>query len=107
MVEFETCPDCSVEIGQNHLNDCDVTRCKVHGVQLFKCHLIKESENCMPTNFDGYFPGTQEAIKREWYVFQNSENKWEVCGPDHPEATPDINKVIKELTWDSQLEKYI
>jgi len=107
MPDFETCPDCRVEIGQTHLHDCDITRCKTHGVQFFKCHLVEESDMCVPTKFDGYFPGTQEATQRGWYVFQNNENKWEACGPDHADATPDINRVMKELTWTSDLEKFI
>jgi hypothetical protein len=107
MTEFEICPDCSVAIGETHLSGCDITRCKAHGVQLFKCHLMEESNACVPTKFDGFFPGTQEATERGWYVCQNIDKKWENCDSDHPEASPDINRVMKELIWDSQLEKYI
>ena len=107
MTDFDLCPDCYVAIGGTHLAGCDISRCKIHGVQLFKCLLIQESDSCGPTKFDGFFPGTLEAIERAWHVFQNDDNKWERCSSDHPDASPDINRVISELTWDSKLEKYV
>lgn len=107
MSEFEICPDCSVAIGESHQNVCGISRCKIHGVQLVTCQLIEESDECLPTLFDGYFPGTKEATERGWHVYQNHDNKWDKCSSDHPDSTPDINRVMKELNWDSQLEKYV
>jgi hypothetical protein len=107
MTEFNSCPDCGVSIGDIHQEGCDISRCKIHGNQLLKCLFLHESNDCRPTKFSGYFPGTEEAIERGWFSYLDKTKTWIKCEASHPEASPDINKVLIELEWNSEQEKFV
>ena len=107
MTEFNFCPDCNVSVQEIHFEGCDISRCKIHGSQLLKCRLLNQSNECSPTKFSGFFPGTEEAIKRGWYSYLDDDNTWQSCASTHPEASPDVNRVFTELKWDSQSERFI
>ena len=103
MADYETCPDCDVEIGKAHKKSCDVSRCKTHGLQLISCHM---PGGCAPTTFTGYFHGTEEAIERGWFSYLVRGQGWIPCDKDHEDAWPDLNRVMKELSWNSASERF-
>jgi hypothetical protein len=107
MTEFDLCPDCNVAIHETHVEVCDISRCKNHGIQLLKCRLLNGSNECSPTKFSGFFPGSEEAIKRGWYSYLDENKTWQSCESTHPGASPDINRVFTELKWDSKTERFI
>ena len=61
---------------------------------------------CAPTKFSGYWPGVEEAIERGWYYYVDDEKGLLHCGSDHEDALPDVNRVIAELSWSSESEKF-
>ena len=107
MVEFQSCPDCCAAIGTLHKEGCDISRCKIHGRQLFQCLLSQKADDCISTRFNGYYPGTLEAFERDWYTYLDENKTWTRCEANHPQAALDINRVMTELVWDSNQEKFI
>jgi hypothetical protein len=100
---FETCPDaaCGVAVGQLHLNDCNIARCKACGEQAFLCSLTAKHSS---TVFKGEFPGTSQAIERGWFVRMVDGEGWVQCLQTDPGARPDLNRLYSELNWNSELE---
>ena len=103
MTTYETCPKCDVAIGEIHENSCGVTRCKEHGFQRFSCPMPGKHT---PTKFTGFWPGTQEAIERGWYAYLDTKKGWTACDEDHADATPDLKRVMSQLRWNSESEKF-
>jgi hypothetical protein len=103
MEKFDRCPSCEVLVGFVHSDLCEISRCTLHGEQFYSC---SAPDNCFTTKFTGYYPGSEEAIERGWYCYQDANKKWVSCDEQHEGATPDINRVIKELSWNSLAERY-
>ena len=103
MTTYETCPKCDVSIGETHEDFCGVSRCKEHGYQRISCPM---PGGCSPTKFTGYWPGVQEAIERDWYYYAHVKKGATPCSGDHEGALPDLNRVVAELSWNSDSEKY-
>ena len=103
MTAYKNCPKCEVPIGETHEDFCGVSRCKNHGFQLISCPM---PGGCAPTKFTGYWPGVQEAIEKAWFYYVDEEKGVIHCGPEHEEALPDVNRVVTELSWNSESEKF-
>lgn len=103
MTAYKTCPKCDVSIGETHENTCGVSRCKNHGFQRISCPM---PGGCAPTKFSGYWPGVQEAVEKQWYYFVDEGKGVTPCSRDHEDALPDVNRVLAELTWNSESEKF-
>jgi hypothetical protein len=86
------CPRCEVPINSLHLNHCTVSRCKEHGGQRALCG--GEGKHS-PIIWKGEWPGTSEAISRNWF-YESADG----------DLLPDLNRVAIELTWNSELEIY-
>ena len=104
MKEFDRCPSCEIDDGKLHTQDCDISRCRKHGEQFLFCSGLV---GCSPTKFTGYYPGSEEAIERGWYVYRDTNKKWIACNEHQEGAMPDINRVIEELSWNSLAERYL
>lgn len=104
-VRFTTCPveSCGVTVGSRHSRVCTIARCKEHGEQFFSC--TKHGEHT-PSLFKGDYPGATEAIERGWFVRLAEGKGWVPCAQSDPQAMPDMNRVIMELTWDSVSETF-
>lgn len=104
-VAFTVCPvdGCEVAVGDRHKSFCTMARCKEHGYQLFSCALDAPHT---PSIFKGEFPGTSEATARGWFSRFDENEGWVECQQDHPDAMPDLNRVMSELVWSSDSESF-
>lgn len=104
-VRFATCPveSCGVTVGSRHSKVCTIARCKEHGDQFFSC---PNDGAHTPSLFRGDYPGATEAIERGWFSRFDQNEGWVACQSDHPDAMPDLNRVMTKLIWDSDLEKF-
>jgi len=89
------CTDCGAELMHAHEEGCDVARCTWTGMQRIGCG---ETHNHGADIWDGVWPGTSAAVEYGWYSY--FANGWHRCGPGHPQATPDLNRVPLECDWD-------
>lgn len=103
MTVYKNCPNCEVPIGETHEGFCGVSRCKNHGFQRISCPM---PGGCAPTKFSGYWPGVEEAIERGWYYYVDEEKGLIHCDSNHEDALPDVDRVIVELSWNSESEKF-
>lgn len=87
-----TCPSCGVAVGRKHGRDCDIALCKTHGERRVEC--FGEGRHAA-TTYWGVHPGTVEALKRQWTYTRAGREE------------PDINRVIIELAWDPDSERYV
>jgi len=56
--------------------------------------------------FKGDYPGATEAIERNWFVRLIEGKGWVSCASNEPQAMPDLNRVMIELKWNTQSEKF-
>jgi hypothetical protein len=85
------CPSCRTPIGKVHKAGCAVGRCKSHGESRDQC---MGSGRHASTTYWGVYPGTIEAIKRGWIVKSRGA------------TTPNLNRVLTQLTWDPANEQF-
>lgn len=104
-VRFTTCPveSCGVSVGSRHSKVCSIARCKEHGDQFFSC--ANDGEHT-PSLFKGDYPGAKEAIERGLFVRLVEGKGWVPCAQDDPQAMPDLNRVMIELKWNTDLEQF-
>ena len=101
------CHDCNVKPGGTHHPGCDTERCSVCGGQAIGgCeHTVNvqpgvEEHDPHKARWTGTYPGTLEAIRLGLFCWENFKLKdpalpwWNPCGPEHPEAVPDLNTYI-------------
>lgn len=119
------CNDCGTEPGTAHGGNCDVARCTRTGMQRISCGIGTPSfdgaaltgwaefdphpgEDCGEDIWTGQWPGEADAIRLGWwsYFVPNGDPSWVRCGPDHPEATPDLNRLAIDGTWNRELLRW-
>ena len=107
------CSDCGVEPGQPHVPGCDVARCLYAGMQRISCdsgawraYGPEEEgdeppddfhEDCGEDVWTGEFPGVEDCRRLGFWCYWDDDappgRKWVRCGPDHPGAGPDLNRL--------------
>jgi primosomal protein N' len=103
----KTCPDCGVNPGELHEDNCDVARCKNCGWQLLFHDNCDDPEN---TTWTGEWPGVAEC--KEFDLWSYFGPPWIVCKADHPQAVEDLNTLLVmavkgEVIWDRGKERFV
>jgi hypothetical protein len=96
------CQDCGAQLGTAHEYGCDVARCPRTGTQQLACDRLHE---CGADIWDGVWPGTSAAVEYGWY--SHLDHGWQPCGPEHPQAVPDLNRVPLECDWNPQRKAWV
>jgi len=119
------CPDCSAEVGENHMTNCDVERCPACGGQALQC-LSDDTGKLMCSNtdtevkedelikWDGTWPGKEDCQRlgfwckwtSKWEI-RNGRARWEICDKDDPEARNDLNRLYTEAKWDREKKQFV
>jgi len=104
MKEFNTCPDCGVNIGEYHQNGCDVERCPECGGQMLGC----DCEISMPRIiWDGNWPGVKECQEFGWYSKMVPGYGWVECAKEDDGASEDLNRLVSSCKWDKNLARFV
>ena len=123
--ELRPCHDCGAEPGQPHGDGCDTAVCVHTGMQRIQCgigipqfagefitgwqdHDPHPGEDCGQDIWTGQWPGEADAIRLGWwcYFVPNGNPSWVQCGPDHPEARPDLTRLAVDGKWNPELRRW-
>lgn len=94
-----SCGDCGAMPGEVHQDGCDVARCLTAGIQRLQCC---EDHDCGTETWSGAWPGEADCEVLGWHSYFIPYKGWLRCGPGHPEAGPDLNRLAMETEWDPQ-----
>ncbi|MGP4027133.1 hypothetical protein [Actinomadura sp. 3N407] len=116
------CPDCGTATGQPHASSCDVARCLWTGLQRLSCKwfgldpLLTEHD-CGQDAWSGRWPGEEDAERLDWWIYWDGpspKHGWDYQGrgwvrvtADHPDAMPDLNRLVIEGRWDRKNQRWV
>lgn len=101
----EDCPDCGVRPGEEHHEACDVARCLMTGMQRLTC--LEEHDHGRQA-WTGRWPGVAECVEFGWWAYLAPGCGWVRCdGPGWTGATPDLNRLPVDATWDRERERWV
>lgn len=55
----------------------------------------------------GVWPGKVECIEFGWYARFVEGQGWVTCSRHHPEATPNLNRLVAEARWDRVARRWV
>jgi hypothetical protein len=66
-----------------------------------------QNHDCGHQTWSGEWPGNAECREFGWYVYGDPsvEGYWVRCGPDHPKATEDLNRLVIDAEWDPDTQR--
>ena len=109
------CHDCGALPGEAHEDGCDVARCLWTGMQRLSCSEFgwtdpPEGEpgpahDCGQDVWTGTWPGEADCIRLGWYS-KFTPSGWVQCGPDDPEAGPNLNRLAIDARWDRETHRW-
>lgn len=121
------CQDCGTGPGEPHEDNCDTARCMVTGMQRIQCgmgiplfvgealydwedHDPHPGEDCGQDIWSGQWPGQDDAVRLGWWSYFRPDfgegTGWAQCGPEHPGATPDLNRLAISGKWNAELRRW-
>lgn len=101
--------------GSPHEVGCDVARCPACGIQRLQCddHTDDQSLDALAV-WTGRWPGVAECEREGWWcIWRPGSGGWVSCEPDHPEARPDLNRLLiaalsrRELVWSREQQQWV
>jgi hypothetical protein len=99
------CPECGVGPGQRHKERCDIDMCPYCGFQRLSCgHDVPVDDRLV---WEGLWPGEKECIEYGWFARLESDRVLVSCGPDNPEAMPDLNRLLRECRWSRSKKRWV
>jgi hypothetical protein len=61
-----------------------------------------------PIPWSGLYPGTEECIEFGWYsTFGGPGKGWQSCGPETPDASPDLNRLMRSAVWSREKRRFV
>lgn len=54
----------------------------------------------------GEWPHVEQCRRLGWFAYF-SEGRWKPCDEGHPEAIPDMNRLLHEGRWDVKLSQWV
>ena len=105
------CRDCGISVGDYHLDDCDVETCSECGTQKLSCQCVQISP---PVPWLGYSSYEEAAKRLGFYCYWDSSGRgdpdknygWVTVDKDHPKATLDLNRVLRDCVWNKMKRKW-
>jgi hypothetical protein len=64
-----------------------------------------EAAECGWDVWTGTWPGEADCIRVGWYS-KFTDRGWVECGPDDPEAGPNLNRLHTEGHWNRELRRW-
>jgi hypothetical protein len=112
----ETCPDpdCNAKIGEKHAKGCGVAICITTGQQRLIHETVgPDADESLPSGLDvhtcgedvwvGYPHGALTAAAHGLFARPakpgDPTTSWIPCLPDHPDAKPDISRLVHSGRW--------
>lgn len=102
----EYCPDCGVHPGDLHIEGCDVERCMNCGGQRISCFCEDNEYTKSREQWTGEWPGYDACRELDLFCCHTSAG-WKACSHDHPDARPDLNRLVTECDWDRIARKWV
>jgi len=137
LVLRDKCPGCGVMIGETHVPGCGVECCPFCGRQMVQddCRYeffgiaVESMEYTHPAiyahglpddmdgtyeafvhphllKWDGTWPGDRECRKYGLWC-KMTDDGWEPCSEDDPDATEDLNELALRSSWDNESKQYV
>ena len=108
LVPSKPCRDCGAAVGYAHDEGCDVARCLATGGQRQSCPGYGTGlHDCGRQVWDGLWPGERECVDFGWYSRFVPDEGWLQCGPDYPDASPDLDRLARDARWDRAQQRWL
>lgn len=102
------CDGCGAAVGETHDRICDVARCRATGLQWAACdHSLPAVVPHEIDTWTGRWPGQADCERLGFYTRLVPGQGWIPCGPDEPDAQPDLNRLYAEATWDPWNQRWV
>lgn len=90
-----------------------MARCLRTGQQRIQCPAQDSGfHDCGQDVWTGVWPGEAECREWGWFVYFSPPAEgeqygtWTPCGPDHPQARPNLNRLHEDSHWDAQAGRW-
>jgi hypothetical protein len=104
--------------GQSDWRPCDCEDDNGYDPDGYTIHTCGQApHDCGSEVWDGVWPGYAECVEYGWYGHFElldhpqfgliESGSWSQCGPEHPLAHPDLNRLHAECDWDRESARWV